>query len=140
MQCGEPWLTPPEFLHPADQALFLYMQERVGVAPPTKMWDSLDKSLQQRIEELLNWPLPEADNQRERWLDSLVYSILDWRLAAANRQNDELKQLLAEAHVRGDGEATAMYTQQHLELSALVRRINRAKGAVSGVIRRRPTD
>ena len=139
MQCGEPWLTPSEFLHPADQALFLYMQERVGVAPPTKMWDSLDKSLQQRIEELLDWPLPEADNQRERWLDSLVHSILDWRLAAANRQNNELKQLLAEAHVRGDDEATAMYTQQHMELSALVRRINRAKGAVSGVIRRRPT-
>lgn len=137
MQCGEPWLNPREFLHPADQALYRYMQERVTVASPTKMWDSLDQTLQQRIEELLDWPLPEADTLRERWLDSLVYSILDWRLAAANRQNSELKQLLAEAHGRGDHDAMSMYTEQHLELSALIRRINRAKGAVSGVMRHR---
>jgi hypothetical protein len=139
MSCGEPWLTPQEFLYPADRALFLYMQAQATVAPPAKMWDSLDEFLQQRIEQLLALPLDETQPQPERWLEVLLLSILDWRLAAANKQNRELKQLLKEAQAQTDNEAITLYTQQHLELSALIRRINHAKGAITGLKRRRPT-
>ena len=137
MQCGEPWLMAQEFLNPADQALFRYMQGRLRVAPPEKMWDSLDQALQQRIEQLLNWPLTELNKQRDRWIDSVILSILDWRLDAAIERNKEVGLLMAEAEAQQDEDAKALYTQQHLELTALRFRIDKAREAISGVKRRR---
>jgi DNA primase len=130
MQCGEPWLTAQEFLNPLDQALFLYMQEQILVAPPAKMWDSLDDLLQQRIEKLLRWPLKEVDAQREYWISSLVQSILKWRFDAVNQQIGQLRQLTRDAHSQHDEEAKFIYTQQSMELTALRSRLDKAQAVL----------
>ena len=137
-----PILNEADFSAAEDQALFRlinHQQSLDRVAPIIEMWDSLDVVLQQRIHDL------QAQNrlaptQKERRIERLVLSILDWRLEKATRMNDELKQLIHTAQFEANQALIGSYTKESVALLRLIHQINRAKGAMSATARRRSED
>jgi DNA primase len=115
----------------------LYQYISAGsVAPISELWDSLEKSLVDRIQSLLTLPnILEAE--QERLPDKLVLSVLDWRLTKTKQQLTEMKQLMREAEELADNEFVTLSRQQLRELPLLIRSLNKAKGAMSAVSRRR---
>lgn len=115
----------------------LYQYVSAGsVAPISELWDSLEKSLVDRIESLLTLP-NVVEKEQERLPDKLVLSVLDWRLSKAKQQLTEMKQLIREAKERADAEFVALSQQQLRDLPLLILNLNRAKAAMSAVSRRR---
>jgi DNA primase len=115
--------------------LYQYISEG-SVAPISELWDSLDKSLVDRIQSLLTLP-DILEEEQERLPDKLVLSVLDWRLYKTKQQVEELKQLVREADNEADETLLAMSQEQLRELPLVVLNLNKAKGAMSAVSRRR---
>ena len=115
----------------------LYQHISAGsVAPISELWDSLEKSLVDRIQSLLTLP-DILEEEQERLPDKLVLSVLDWRLSEAKQQLTEMKQLLREARQAQDGDLETLSQQQLRDLPLLILSLNKAKGAMSSVSRRR---
>lgn len=80
------------------------------------------------------------ETELERISDTLVLSVLDWRLAKVRQLLGEVKHLLHEAQRENDTEALAVYQQQLRELPLAVLQLNKARGAMSATSRRRAED
>lgn len=136
---GEPMVDQQDFSAADDRAIFSFVCG-LTVAFTSDLWDILDKSLHQRVQHLLALPQP-PESERNRLPDRLVLAVLDWRLDKATKLNNEIKQLIKEvSHQRNEVDNDEMiqaYTRQHLELSQEIGRINKAKGSMSAVVRRR---
>jgi hypothetical protein len=118
----------------------LYQYVSAGsVAPIGELWDSLEKSLVDRIQSLLTLP-DVLEEEQERLPDKLVLSVLDWRLSKVKQQGSEIQQLVREAKQMTDHELVALLQQQQHDLALLQLSLNKAKGAMSALSRRRAED
>jgi DNA primase len=138
LEQAQPPVSEQDFPLTEDRMILHELYQRVSagsVAPISELWDSLEKSLVDRIQSLLTLP-DILDEEQERLPDKLVLSVLDWRLAKAKQQLTEMKQLMREAEELADDEFVALSQQQLRELPLVIRRLNKAKGAMSAVSRR----
>lgn len=136
---GQLIIHAEDFSSAADQALFVTLNQYQStgfVASMDELWDSLNSTLRQRASQLLDQSQPAAD-ERDRLPDRLMLSVLDWRLEKANQLNDELKLLIREAKNEAETDLVHIYTQQHTELTRKILQLNRAKGAMQSLGRRR---
>ncbi|MCP4427611.1 MAG: toprim domain-containing protein, partial [Chloroflexi bacterium] len=131
-----------DFAAAEDRAL---LQQMVGwlaqgtVAPIDELCDSLDEILNERVKSLL--ALPAApESELERLTETLVKSVLDWRLNQTMRLNGEVRQLVEEAKLANDTQTLQTYTQRSIDLWRQIRQINQARHAVSAVSQRKAKD
>ncbi|HSG17849.1 MAG TPA: DNA primase [Anaerolineae bacterium] len=132
-------LSEDDFSRPDDRALWREVRlasDRRTIASPVDLWDSLEEEfLQARVKTLLS--LPESpETELERLPERLVLSVLDWRLEKVKRLIAEVEQLFLESRAQNKLDMLEMYRQQLRELPLQVRRINRAREAMSAVGRR----
>ena len=132
-------LSEADFTRPDDRALWREVRlagDQRTVASPAELWDSLEEEfLQARVKTLLS--LPESpETELERLPERLVLSVLDWRLEKVKGLIAEVEKLFLEAQSQNRPEMLEMYRRQLRELPLEVRRINRAREAMSAVGRR----
>jgi DNA primase len=141
-ECGQPQVVDDDFLMAEDRAIMRQMYQMIGassVVTIKELWDSLDQTLQDRLNFLLTLP-QSPETELERISDTLVLSVLDWRLAKVRQLLSEVRHLLHEAQTEDDMEALAIYKQQLRELPLAVLQLNRARDAMSATSRRRAED
>lgn len=114
-----------------------YNDKFVAVTPD--LWDKLDKSLLARMHYLQTLP-PPSETEPERLADTLVSSVLDWRLVKVQQLYNEVRELYQEAQTLNDSSMLEIYQQQLRELPLAVYRLNRARDAMSATGRRRTQD
>jgi DNA primase len=142
LECGQVQVANDDFLLAEDRAIMRQMYHLINasaVVTMDELWDSLDQTLQNRLKFLLTLP-QSPEKELERISDTLVLSVLDWRLARVRQLLSEVKQLLHEAQTEGDTEALAVYNQQLRELPLAVLQLNRARDSMSATSRRRAED
>lgn len=140
--CGQPKVVEDDFLLAEDRAIMRQMYQLLTRSPVVtidELWDSLEETLQNRLKFLLSLP-QSPETELERISDTLVLSVLDWRLAQVRQLLSEVKHLLHEAQIENDTEALAIYQQQLRELPLAVLQLNKARGAMSATSRRRAED
>jgi hypothetical protein len=102
-----------------------------------ELCDDLDISLSGRVRILLALPaVPEA--KLDRLPDTLVSSVLSWRLERLKEHNRLFGQLLREERDR-DAAFTVLYGEQIKLSHQLILSINKARASLSPVARRRAT-
>ena len=141
-ECGQLEVKEDDFLIAEDQAIMrqmYYLNGSSAVVTIDELWDSLDQTLQNRLKFLLSLP-HSPETELERISDTLVLSVLDWRLAKVRQQLSEVKQLLNEAQYENDNETLVIYKQQLRELPLAVLQLNKARDAMSATSRRRAED
>ncbi|WP_420644900.1 DNA primase [Candidatus Leptofilum sp.] len=141
-ECGQTKVMDDDFLLAEDRAIMRQMYHLIGASPVVtidELWDSLEQTLQNRLKFLLTLP-QSPETELERISDTLVLSVLDWRLAKVRQLLSEVKHLLHEAQSEGDSEALAIYQQQLRELPVAVLQLNKARDAMSATSRRRAED
>ncbi|MCA9955733.1 MAG: DNA primase [Anaerolineales bacterium] len=139
---GQPQVVDDDFLMAEDRAIMRQMYQLIGRSPVVtidELWDSLEQTLQNRLKFLLTLP-QSPETELERISDTLVLSVLDWRLAKVRQLLSEVKHLLHEAQSENDTEALAIYQQQLRDLPLAVLQINKARSAMSATSRRRAED
>ncbi len=139
---GQPNVVDEDFLLAEDRAIMRQMYQLISRSPVVtidELWDSLEQTLQNRLKFLLSLP-QSPETELERISDTLVLSVLDWRLAKVRQLLGEVKHLLHEAQRENDTEALAVYQQQLRELPLAVLQLNKARGAMSATSRRRAED
>ena len=140
--CQQPWVKSDDFLVAEDRAIMRQMYhllETEAVVTITELWDSVEQTLHDRLNFLLSLP-QSSEKELERLADTLVLSVLDWRLANVRQLLSEVKHLLHEAQDEADAEALAIYQQQLRELPLAVLQLNKARDAMSATSRRRAED
>ena len=141
-ECGQPQVTDDDFLLAEDRAIMRQMYQLIAASPVVtieELWDSLEETLQNRLKFLLSLP-QSLETELERISDTLVLSVLDWRLARVRQLLSEVKHLLHEAQNEDDTDALAIYKQQLRELPLAVLQLNKARDAMSATSRRRAED
>ena len=141
-ECGQGQVVDGDFLMAEDRAIMRQMYQLIADSPVVtidELWDSLEQTLQNRLKFLLTLP-QSPETELERISDTLVLSVLDWRLAKVRQLLGEVKHLLHEAKIEGDTEALAIYNQQLRELPLAVLQLNKARDAMSATSRRRAED
>lgn len=134
-------VTEADFTQVEDRALLVEMRAHMAtingnVVSLEELCDSLEKPLRERVQFLLTLPVT-PDTQLDRLPDNLVLSILDWRLDKIKQRLGEVKQLFQEAKSQGDADALDLYNRQILDLTMVSGKINKAKGSMSALSRRR---
>ena len=140
--CGQPQVTGEDFLLIEDRAIMRQMYQLIALSPVVtidELWDSLEQTLQDRLKFLLTLP-QSPETELERISDTLVLSVLDWRLAKIRQLLSEVNQLFREAQAEDDVEALAIYQQQLRELPLAVLQLNKARSSMSATSRRRAED
>lgn len=137
----EPPLQKTDFSSPADRELLDVLYRRAEQSPFVTMeelCDSLDVVLVERVNVLLGLNV-SPESELDRLPDRLVLSVLDWRLAKVRAQLTQLQQVMLSAREQPDAEQSTarLYGQQVHELRLRIKRLNRAKDAMSAVGRRR---
>ena len=141
-ESGQQQVMDDDFLLAEDRAIMRQMYHLIAtssVVTIDELWDSLEQTLQNRLKFLLTLP-QSPETELERISDTLVLSVLDWRLAKVRLLLSEVKHLLREAQTEGDVEALAIYTQQLKELPLAVLQLNKARDSMSATSRRRAED
>ena len=141
-ECGQTEVKEDDFSMAEDQAIMRQMYQLIGVSAVVtieELWDSLDQTLQNRLKFLLSLP-QSPETELERVSDTLVLSVLDWRLAKVRQLLSEVKQLLHQAQDEDDHDTLAIYKQQLRELPLAVLQLNKARDAMSATSRRRAED
>jgi hypothetical protein len=141
-ECGQLQVSDEDFLLAEDRAIMRQMYQLIALTPVVtidELWDSLEQTLQDRLKFLLTLP-QSPETELERIADTLVLSVLDWRLAKVRQLLSEVNHLLHEAHVENDVEALAIYQQQLRELPLAVLQLNKARDSMSATSRRRAED
>ena len=108
--CGQAQVSDDDFLLAEDRAIMRQMYQLIAASPVVtidELWDSLEQTLQNRLKFLLTLP-QSPEPELERISDTLVLSVLDWRLAKVKQLLSEVKHLLHEAQTEGDIEALAI--------------------------------
>lgn len=140
--CEQPEVVDDDFWMTEDRAIMRQMYHLISASPVVtieELWDSLDQTLQKRLKFLLSLP-QSPETELERISDTLVLSVLDWRLAKVRQLLSDVKHLLAEAQLAGDQEAVNIYKQQLKELPLAVLQLNKARNSMSATSRRRAED
>ncbi len=135
-------VTEADFLAAEDKALFVQMYHRINsstIVTLEELCDSLDDLLLSRVESLSSLPLT-PESELDRLADTLVLSVLDWRLEIIKQLLSKVKYLLHEAQNSNDVNSLMMYRQKLRELPLAVLRINKARDAMSSGSRRRAED
>ena len=114
-----------------------HANKTVAVTPD--LWDNLEKTLLERMQYLQTLP-PSSETEPERLADTLVSSVLDWRLVKVQQLYNEVKLLYQEAQNLNDQATIEIYKQQLRELPLAVYRLHRARDAMSATGRRRTQD
>jgi hypothetical protein len=112
--------------------------DQASVVTIEELCDSLDSVLLERVETLVALPV-SPESELSRLPDRLAMSILDWRLAQARTEVEQLQQLSRGAHSQTEL-ATSMaqlYGPRILELQVKIKWINKAKDAISASGQRR---
>ncbi|MCI0399073.1 MAG: DNA primase [Chloroflexi bacterium] len=134
----QPAIAETDFTRPDDRALWRYLRQQAGqrtVAAGEDLCDSLqDEVLCQRLQALLTLP-QTPESELDRLPDSLVLSVLDWRLEQVRSLMDKVMQLWREAQVQANPDMVDMYGQQYRELTQMFLRMSKAQGAMSGMNR-----
>lgn len=141
-ECSQPQVTDEDFLLAEDRAIMRQMYQLIASTPVVtidELWDSLEQTLQDRLKFLLTLP-QSPETELERISDTLVLSVLDWRLAKIRQLLSEVNHLLHEAQTEDDVEALAIYQQQLRELPLAVLQLNKARDSMSATSRRRAED
>jgi DNA primase len=128
-----------DFSLPEDRALLqqLWPQlNRQSVAAAGDLWDSLDTTLQERVQQLLAKKISPG-LEVERLADKLAVSVLDWRLETVRQTLAELKRFSEDARAAQDEEAAQVFQQQLLQLPLIMRQLHKARSAMSATNRRR---
>jgi hypothetical protein len=131
----QPEVSAADFVRAEDKALFAEIARRAtlpSVATIDELCDSLDSVLAQRVKALVALP-PRPGMKLDRLSDALVMSVLDWRFEKIREHNTILKQLLPPGRPGSEDELTRSYLDQVEGM----RRINRARDAMSATSRRR---
>ncbi len=141
-ECEEQPVSAEDFDLAEDRAILgkmvrWYNDKFVAVTPD--LWDKLDKSLLARMQYLQALP-PPSETEPERLADTLVSSVLDWRLVKVQQLYNEVRELYQEAQTLNDSSMLEIYQQQLRELPLAVYRLNRARDAMSATGRRRTQD
>jgi hypothetical protein len=135
----QPVVSENDFATVEDRLVLRLLRQSAGrgtVVGVEELWDSLDAPVRQRLEAILKLAAaPERD--LERLPDTLVMSILDWRLEKIKGLLGEVRQLFREAQSEKSPEMMDIYYQQLRELPLLLLSINKAKGSMSSASRRR---
>ncbi|VAW43572.1 hypothetical protein MNBD_CHLOROFLEXI01-205, partial [hydrothermal vent metagenome] len=140
--CEQPQVKDDDFWMAEDRAIMRQMYHLFStssVVTIEELWDSLDQTLQKRLKFLLSLP-QSVEIELERISDTLVLSVLDWRLAKVRQLLSDVKHLLSEAQIADDKEALQLYKQQLKELPLAVLQLNKARSAMSASSRRRAED
>lgn len=141
-ECGQPQVADEDFLLAEDRAIMRQMYQLIAsssVVTIDELWDSLEQTLQDRLKFLLTLP-QSPETELERIADTLVLSVLDWRLAKVRQLLSEVNHLLHEAQAENDMETLAIYQQQLRELPLAVLQLNKARDSMSATSRRRAED
>ena len=141
-ECGQPQVADDDFLMIEDRAIMRQMYQLIASSPVVtfeELWDSLEQTLQGRLKFLLTLP-QSPEIELERISDTLVLSVLDWRLAKVRLLLSEVKHLFDEALGENDTDALAIYKQQLRELPLAVFQLNKARDSMSATSRRRAED
>jgi hypothetical protein len=141
-ECGQPQVVDEDFLLAEDRAIMRQMYQLIALSAVVtidELWDSLEQTLQNRLKFLLTLPL-SPETELERIADTLVLSVLDWRLAKVRQLLSEVNYLLREAQTEDDVDALAVYQQQLRELPLAVLQLNKARDSMSATSRRRAED
>lgn len=137
---GQTAVTEKDFSNAEDRALINLLYQWIdgrSVAMIDDLWDILDDdALTKRVHFLLSFP-QASDAELERLADTLVLSVLDWRLENVRQLLNEVKHSFNEAQAENDAEALEVYQQQLRELPLLFLQINKARSAMSATSRRR---
>lgn len=144
VRCGQTAVAEADFHDPEDRAILRHMHQWAAAGGPAvavieDLWDILGDALTVRAQFLLSLPLA-PDAELERLADTLVLSVLDWRLEKVRQLLNEVKQFIKESQMENDQDALAVYQQQLRELPLTVLQINKARNAMSAANRRRATD
>ena len=142
MACEQPQVIDEDFWVAEDRAIMRQMYHLISASPVVtieELWDSLDQTLQKRLKFLLSLP-QSPETELERISDTLVLSVLDWRLAKVRQLLSDVKHLLAEAQLADDKEAVNIYKQQLKDLPLVVLQLNKARNSMSATSRRRAED
>ncbi len=139
--CAEAPVGEADFDRPEDKALIRQLRQTAAnpVAANGELWDSLDEVLHERVDTLLALP-PSPENEPERLADTLVLSVLDWRLAQVRKELETVKQHYRETQAANDQAALEMYRQLLQTLPLAILRLNKARDAMSASGRRRNQD
>ncbi len=138
LEQAQPPVNEQDFPITEDRMILHELYQRLSagsVAPISELWDSLERSLVDRIQSLLTLP-DVVEEEQERLPDKLVLSVLDWRLSKAKQQVNEIKQLVREAKEMANHDFVDLSQQQLRDLLLLILNLNKAKGAMSAVHRR----
>ncbi|MCP4356589.1 MAG: DNA primase [Chloroflexi bacterium] len=139
---GQTAVRETDFNAPEDRAITRHLYQWIdgrAVAPIDELWDILDTTLTNRVQFLLSLP-PASDAELERLADTLVLSVLDWRLEKARQLLNEVKQFIKESQIENDQDVLTIYQQQLRELPLTVLQINKARSSMSATNRRRAAD
>ena len=128
---GEPPVAARDFANVEEQVIFAALRQQPDLVQGNG-WRTLDGSLHQRLEGLLSQP-PTAEPSQIKLIEALVLSVLDWRAEKLKQFNKELGQLLKE---QSDPESITQYAQQNAALSQHIRRLDKARGALSAMAKR----
>lgn len=132
----QPEVSTADFTRVEDKALLEIVARRATyetVATIDELCDSLDSVLAQRVKALFAKP-STLEMKLERLPDTLALSVLDWRLEKIREHNTILKQLLPSG---SQAESSDELTRSYLDQVQEMRRINRARDAMSATSRRR---
>ncbi len=136
----QPIVNENDFSLMEDRALLRQMyhwQAANTVAAKEELWDSLDIALSNRVQYLQS--LPQApDSKLDRLADELAKSVLDWRLKKITAHLSKLKQLFPQKTQTDD--SADLYKQQTKVSHEQIRKIHKARGAMSAGNRRRAED
>lgn len=138
-QHQQPAVNEKDFTLSEDKVLIRHMYHwiRSGrVAAFEELCDSLDEMLRERVQFLLTLPMT-PESELSRLPDTLVLSVLDWRLEKIRHLLSEVKQHFHEAHRLNDADSLEIYRQQLSQLPLAVLSINKARDAMSAMSRRR---
>lgn len=141
-ECSEVPVGNEDFDLAEDRAIMqklIQWQSRQTVAVTPDLWDNLEKTLLARMQYLQTLP-SSSETEPERLADTLVSSVLDWRLVKVQQLYNEVKQLYQEAQNLNDQATIEIYQQQLRELPLAVNRLHRARNAMSATGRRRTQD
>jgi hypothetical protein len=137
-ECGQPQVIDEDFLLAEDRAIMRQMYQLIDLSPVVtidELWDSLEQTLQNRLKFLLTLP-QSPETELERIADTLVLSVLDWRLAKVRLLLSELEQSLQESQNEDDLEVLEIHNQQLRAVFQLMK----ARDSMSATSRRRAED
>jgi DNA primase len=135
----QPILGEADFASTEYRAIFKEIVQNIEdgvVVTAEELCDNLAEPLATRWRIIAAQIPISTDTSSDRLADTLVLSVLDWRLEKVKQSINEVTVLFNQAKMQGDEAMIALFGQQLRELPMTVLGIHRAKGARSAVQRR----